>query len=302
YLGLAHVRLVVLVAQVVPFQAAVAQLLHGLILELPLAALGEPAQPQRHLALAAQLLMQFAAERSGAAAAEVHAVAAHRAREGLVQRRTVVEKDAVQRFARAIQRLQVLQRHAEHGLGHGACVVRVALAPHLAVAGEEEGAVDEDGGTLHRKSSWVWQSRMLADPYWPVATILGDARRVNFPARPHAASSAAAGSNHPPRPAATRGRSAGRDAPASAAGRPANTTPAPAGSGCPAPPAGRRRSAISRSPCDPAPRRGLPAPHAAPRRCCRSSPPGARARSRRSAGTSRAIGRPDSGRPTAASR
>src|SRR6185437_5907142 len=42
YLGLAHVRLVVLVAQVVPFQAAVAQLLHGLVLELPLAALGEP--------------------------------------------------------------------------------------------------------------------------------------------------------------------------------------------------------------------------------------------------------------------
>ena len=99
--------------------------------------------------MAAQLVVQLAAERGGAGAAEVDAVAADRLDETLFQRRAVVEEDAVQLLARPVDRLQMLQRHAEHGFRHRARVAGVTLAVHLAVAGKKEGAVDEDGGAIH---------------------------------------------------------------------------------------------------------------------------------------------------------
>src|SRR3546814_14236432 len=96
-----------LVAQIIPAQAAVAQLLVGVALQLPFATLGQPSQPQRHLALAAQLIVQFATERGGAGATEVDAVAADRLDEALFQWRAIVEEDEIQRFEPAVDGLQI---------------------------------------------------------------------------------------------------------------------------------------------------------------------------------------------------
>ena len=50
-LGLAHIGLEMFIAEVAPLQGALTQLLIGVALELPLAALGKPTQAQRKFAL-----------------------------------------------------------------------------------------------------------------------------------------------------------------------------------------------------------------------------------------------------------
>src|SRR3546814_5464491 len=101
------------------------------------------------------LIVQFATERGGAGATEVDAVAADRLDEALFQWRAIVEEDAIQRFARAVDGLQMLQRHAKHGLRHGTRVAGNTLAVHLAVAGKQKSAVDEDGGPVPETITWT---------------------------------------------------------------------------------------------------------------------------------------------------
>src|SRR5690625_4053209 len=149
-LALFQVGLEMLVAQIVPGHGAVMQGIVGRTLEAPLAATVDQApQPQHQLALTPQAVVQVAAEAGHRAASEVHAFAAYRSHQLALQGRAVVEKDAVQRLARAVELLDVVQRHAEHGMRDGAGIGGIAVGINPAVTGQEVGAVDEDGRTLH---------------------------------------------------------------------------------------------------------------------------------------------------------